>query len=119
MLNTPKTVPIEWGTTEPAGVATMTSERRVHRLNYIHQEWMRLDCDAPDKEKARVFALMKELPTSYLSINGDRTQAVAMVRECPMNVAMAAHECVRYYGHLLAPDVAWQGDKWVPMPDYA
>lgn len=39
--------------------------------NDIQAQWMGLDSNAPEKEKQRVFALMKKLPRSHITVSPD------------------------------------------------
>jgi len=56
----------------------------VAELNDIQTQWMKLDPHAPDKEKNRVFALMKLYPRAYLSVDAAKANGSAMVDGCPV-----------------------------------
>lgn len=56
----------------------MTSEE----ANEIQREWMELDSSATEKEKQRVFALMRKLPQSYIS-QAPNGEAMVMVQGQP------------------------------------
>ncbi len=61
----------------------MTNQQiTVEEANTIQAEWMKLDPDAPEKEKKRVFALMAKLPGSYMSVNSAGLSTV-MVQGTP------------------------------------
>lgn len=51
----------------PQAPAQENSQDKAERANSIQAEWMALDSAAPEKEKQRVFKLMKELPYSYIA----------------------------------------------------
>ena len=89
-------------------------EPSVEILNHIQAEWMKLDIDAPEKEKARVLALMKHYPKCYLSANAAKTLANvqcsgAPITAGPIPMHHAIEICKRYNGRV---DVVWLGNHW-------
>lgn len=74
-----------------------------HRLtateaNAIHAEWMALESNAPEKEKQRVFALMRKLPQSFVSIGIDRAQVIISgtpAHGCPESIPAALERAKR------------------------
>ena len=91
----------------------------VDELNEVQREWMTLDCNAPEKEKQRVFSLMKQYPKAYAS--GHDGNYVVMVNEQPMSAyprpAKEAIDWLSKYSQNHSGvrfDVAWNGKigKW-------
>lgn len=53
------------------------------RANEIQKAWMELDCNAPEKEKQKVFSMMKELPSSHISENSKHGLAQVILQGQP------------------------------------
>lgn len=80
----------------------------VDELNAIQAEWMALNPDAPEKEKQRVFALMRRYPNAYIS--GHDGRGVVVLDGGPINQAMDFQFCIdlclKLGGRI---DIAWNG----------
>jgi len=100
----------------------------VAELNDIQTQWMKLDPHAPDKEKNRVFALMKLYPRAYLSVDAAKANGSAMVDGCPVWASpRPIRDALRWLMDLrdhrqhpgVRTDVAWCGalEKWVDISE--
>lgn len=100
----------------------------VGELNEIQRQWMALESTATDKEKNRVFALMKSYPRAYLSVTKDKSMASVMVDNCPMWAqARPIKDALRWLMDLrdhrqhtgVRTDVAWCAalEKWVDVSE--
>lgn len=94
----------------------------IEELNSIQDEWMKLDCNAPEKEKQRVFKLMEKMPSSYVSLSADGTTASVMQHNLPITNTMPAKQAIEYAKslakerpHQMQTRFAWQCPKWIEL----
>ena len=86
----------------------------VARLNEVQAAWMALSGNAPEAEKQKVFAMMRELPRSYISINEDG-EATPMYHGQPTAIPQPLEEVKQAYPELAALGVAWQAPNWIKL----
>ena len=86
----------------------------VARLNEVQAAWMGLSGNAPEDEQRRVFAMMRELPRSYISIDEDG-EATPMYHGQPTAIPCPLEEVKRDYPELAALGVAWQAPNWIKL----
>ncbi len=92
----------------------MTSiKSRAERLNEIQAQWMSLEHTAPKAEQNRVFALMREYPGTYFSVNEDMTKAQAMIQGQPVCAPMPFADCLKQWSGKVQSSVLWQNGKWI------
>jgi len=89
----------------------------VERANYIQGEWMKLDPSDSKAEKDRVFALMNEYPSIYVSGRGELGVCMVQGQPCSMPIPFwdALSACRQYGG---CTHLAWDGSKgeWYTIP---
>ncbi len=87
-----------------------TNTLTVERANQIQAEWMKLDPHDTEKEKNRVFAMMREYPTIYVS--GHDGFGICIIQgspfSTPIDFGMALQQCKELGG---ATHLAWNGTK--------
>jgi hypothetical protein len=86
----------------------------VARLNEVQAAWMALSGKAPEAEQRKVFAMMRELPRDYISINADG-EATPMYRGQPTAIPQPLEDCKRAHPELAALGVAWQAPNWIKL----
>jgi hypothetical protein len=87
----------------------------IARLNEIQAAWMGLSGNAPEAEQRRVYTLMRELPRSYISIDGSTGEAVPMIHGQPTSIPLPLEDCKRSHPDLAALGFAWRAPEWVAI----
>jgi hypothetical protein len=97
---------------------TVTSPVSCRELNEIHEAWMSLEADAPQAEKARVFAMMEKMPLSCIAATPDLRSGIVMLHGLPIwSCARPIGEAVAYLKNYATRsnktrfDVVWVGSK--------
>jgi len=87
----------------------------IARLNEIQAAWMGLSGNAPEAEQRRVYALMREMPRSYISIDAETGHGTPMIQGQPVSISLPLEECKRTWPDLAALGFAWRAPEWVAI----